>query len=83
MLRLCLALTRDSILWRKLAVVRAARPMVDATRESFLRVAYSASVGLDAFVIAWCTEMQTGKSRVVVNEATVGGKSGEASNTIL
>jgi hypothetical protein len=83
MLRLSLALTRDSILWRKLAVVLAARPMVDATRESFRRVAYSASVGLDAFVMAWCTEIQTGKGRVVVNETAAGGKSGEASNTIF
>ncbi len=57
--------------------------MVDATRECFRRVAYSASVGLDASVMAWCTEIQTGKGRVVVKETAAGGKSGEASNTIF
>ena len=82
-LRPCCALKRDSILWRNLAVVRAAWPMVEATRECFRRVAYSASVGLDASMMAWCTEMQTGEGRVVVKETAAGDKSGEASNTIF
>jgi hypothetical protein len=75
--------SRDSILWRNLAVVRAAWTMVDATMGCFRRVAYSASVGLDASVMAWCTEIQTGKGRVVVNETAAGGTSGEASRTIF
>jgi hypothetical protein len=81
-LRLCRALTRYSILWHNLAVDLAVLVMVDATKECFRRVAYSASVGLDASMMAWCTKMQTGKGRVVVNETAVGGKSGEAANTI-
>ena len=54
-----------------------------ATMGCFRRVAYSASVGLDASMMAWCTEMQTGEGRVVVKETAAGDKSGEASNTIF
>jgi hypothetical protein len=50
--------------------------------DRFRRVAYSASVGLDASVVACCTSMERGAA-VARKETAVRGKSVEVSNTIF